>query len=363
MECVYCKHTYANRSSLGKHQTTAKSCLAIQRKMGIEISPRVYACVCGKTFTSKENSEKHKVLCKKNDNVEEKLEQLSFELRTHKEEIEYEMKIKDDRIAEELSVKDAKIKELEERLSKNDKPSKTKINNTTNIEHQTNNITIYQLMTPELVEDFFKKHYHLETLLGGQKALARFVNDGFLKEAGVYTCGDRSRQKFYIVKGGKKEEDTDCNEILELTSPGLPRVQEVYENALFSDLTELVTEDDIHDNYEQIINLDENRTEFKAELSKIITSDVQLNEEKKKQTFKDRLQKMKKKKELFIETPVTEPVEYIKREDVLGFSRGKLMVYRDRYKKDGTIKGPHSILEQIQHDEEARQIYMSFLNE
>jgi hypothetical protein len=69
-------------------------------------------------------------------------------------------------------------------------------------------------MSPEHVEDFFKKNYNLDTLLGGQKALARFVNDGFLKEAPVYLCGDRSRQKFYIVKDGKKTEDTDCEEIL-----------------------------------------------------------------------------------------------------------------------------------------------------
>ena len=101
----------------------------------------------------------------------------------------------------------------------------------TNIEQQ--NITIYQIMSPEHVEDFFKKHYNLDTLLGGQKALARFVNDGFLKEAPVYLCGDRSRQKFYIVKGGKRVEDPNCENLINLTAPGLHHVQDVYQEAMF----------------------------------------------------------------------------------------------------------------------------------
>jgi hypothetical protein len=124
-------------------------------------------------------------------------------------------------------------------------------------------------MSPEHVEDFFKKHYNLDTLLGGQKALARFVNDGFLKEAPVYLCGDRSRQKFYIVKDGKKTEDTDCEEILGLTAPGIPYIQDVYETALF-DLPETVTEDNVQDNYQDIMTMDEQRTDFKTELSKIL---------------------------------------------------------------------------------------------
>jgi hypothetical protein len=53
----------------------------------------------------------------------------------------------------------------------------------------------------------------------------------------------------------------------------LPRVQEVYETALF-DLPEKVTEDDVQDNYQQIISMDKQRSEFKAELSKIVSSDT-----------------------------------------------------------------------------------------
>jgi hypothetical protein len=48
----------------------------------------------------------------------------------------------------------------------------------------------------------------------------------------------------------------------------MPHVQDVYETALF-DLPETVTEDNVQDNYQQIMTIDERRSDFKAELSKI----------------------------------------------------------------------------------------------
>jgi len=218
-------------------------------------------------------------------------------------------------------------------------------------------------MSPEHVEDFFNKHYHLDTLLGGQKALARFVNDGFLKEAPVYICGDRSRHKFYIINDGNKLEDTNCEKILELTSPGLPRVQEVYETALFNELPEKVTEDELQDNYQQLMSMDDNRTDFKSELSRILSSEI----DSKQFSFKQMLKQMKNRSErlgLITKEIITKyKEEPVKREDVLGYSRGKLMVYRDRFRKDGTVKGPSSIIERIQKDEHAKKEYMAYLQE
>jgi hypothetical protein len=281
MSCKFCKKNFSSERSLSVHQKTTKSCLLIQERMGYQVTKKTFPCeYCSQEFTARSSLQYHIKKCsKKTPNViriieektrhiegdmDDKLEQLSSDFRNHREEVEYELRKKDE-----------KIKELEEHIRKNKTPpkitnhiTKNKIENNigTNIEQQ--NITIYQIMSPEHVEDFFKKHYNLDTLLGGQKALARFVNDGFLKEAPVYLCGDRSRQKFYIVKDGKKMEDTDCEEILGLTSPGMPHVQDVYETALF-DLPETVTEDNVQDNYQQIMTMDEHRSDFKSELSKI----------------------------------------------------------------------------------------------
>ena len=249
MECEYCKKTYSNNSSLGKHKKTNKVCQRLQEEAGV-LTEKIFVCPsCDKNFTAKTSLTYHISICKKNNiNLEQKVNELLDEV---KQQTEY-------------------IRRLEEKINKTP-PKITKIKNNieTNIEQQ-NNITIYQIMSPEHVEDFFKKHYNLDTLLGGQKALARFVNDGFLKEAPVYLCGDRSRQKFYIVKDGKKTEDTDCEEILGLTAPGIPYIQDVYETALF-DLPETVTEDNVQDNYQDIMTMNEQRTDFKTELSKILS--------------------------------------------------------------------------------------------
>ena len=55
--------------------------------------------------------------------------------------------------------------------------------------------------------------------------------------------------------------------------------------------------------------------------------------------------------------------EPVRRPDILGVSPGKLMVYRDRYRKDGTIKGPALIMKRINESEEDRKEYVRFLSE
>jgi hypothetical protein len=199
-------------------------------------------------------------------------------LRTQKEEYEYE-----------LTLKDNKIKELEERLKKTEEKinlgttnktnNKTKnktvndhsTNNTNNI---TNNYTIYEVMTPERVEEYFKKHYNMDTLLGGQKALARLVADGFLIEKDTYHCADRSRQKFTLVDNeGKSVEDPDCRRVIQLTASGMPHIKDVYQDSLFStEATDEGVEENLHHNYHSISKLDQEHTQFKNELSKVVPS-------------------------------------------------------------------------------------------
>ncbi len=267
MECEYCNKVYSNSYTLLTHKRTTRSCLKIQKELGIVSNYKMFLCsFCKKDITTKVKFDKHLLICK------EKIKEESKTKAT--EGINEKLK----QMEEELHLKDNEIKELREKLKTppkaqkitNNIKNKIEQNIGTNIEQQ--NITIYQIMSPEHVEDFFKKHYNLDTLLGGQKALARFVNDGFLKEAPVYMCGDRSRQKFYIINDGKKTEDTDCDAILGLTAPGIPHVQDVYETALF-DLPESVTEDMVQDTYQHIMAIDEQRADFKAEFSKVVASE------------------------------------------------------------------------------------------
>lgn len=348
MECVYCHKTYSSSYALSKHQKTTKSCIKIQQDNGKipDIMINKFECMyCQKRLTTLVNLKYHLTCCKKmnsSNNEVEKYTKLELELEKTKMELE-------------------KTKRELEKKEKSPVKITNKINNNTvnNIEQQ--NITIYNIMTPDAVEDFFKKHYNLDTLLGGQKALAQFVNEGFLTKAPVYVCGDRSRQKFYIMKDGKKVEDTDCNEILKLTTPGLPSVKQVYSDALFTELPEEVTEDDIQDNYKDICSISRDRNGFKQELSKIAPSAEVIEPNTDwKQAFMDMEAAMlpnesrKKSKD-------TEPdPEPVRKDDVLGYSPGKLMMYRDQYKKDGIIRGPKSIMEQLDN-EDAQKEYLAYL--
>jgi hypothetical protein len=391
MECSHCLKTFTTIYSLEYHKKTTKKCLAIQR--GEKITNDCEYCL--KVLSSKrtllyhyktcktklEQDNKKKILQKQHEvnEYEEKMETLASDFRNHKEEMEYELKRTKEQLQEhlhiELQKKDEEINKLREQLKAPHVTKKTKINMENNIENnietnieQQNNITIYNIMSPEHVETFFNKHYNLDTLLGGQKALARFVNDGFLKEMDVplYLCGDRSRQKFYIVKDGKKMEDPNCEEIIGLTSAGLPRVQEVFENALFSDLPEKVTEDDVQDNYQHIMNIEEQRTDFKSELSKIVSSD---DTPVSKPNIKEMVRALKARSEKLgllerqpkKDSKEVESIEPILRPNILGIPPGKLMVYRDRYRKDGMVKGPKDIMEKIKLDPEAHKEYMTYL--
>jgi hypothetical protein len=277
-ECVYCKKTYANPYILKNHLRTSKPCILKQEEVGISVPKKVFECLyCHKVLANKDNLKKHHVICKKKTHTVSNALENSLET-----EINTELKRKDEQLKEKEEHEremQLKIKELEEKLKQKEKtPTKiktqNKINNQTNTTIGTqNNITIYQVMTPEHVLDVFKKHYKLDTLLGGQKALARFVNEGFLKENAtpVYTCGDRSRQKFYILHEGKKVEDTNCEGLIELTSPGFLHVQDVYEEAMFNDAE--AKEEEIHSTYQDIMNISSDHQEFNAELSRVVATE------------------------------------------------------------------------------------------
>ena len=387
MECQFCKKILSGSRSRKVHQTTTKACLLIQEKLkeqeqeDINIIKVTYPCeFCKKHLTTKSNLKYHLTSCKKKikiksdiilqvrdktilieNDLEDKFEQLSSDLRTHREEVQHEMKLKD----KEISELKEQLKKVNGKLTgtKYKKKIKNNIENIeTNIETQ-NNITIYNVMMPELVVDSFKKHYKLDNMLGGQRELARFVNEQFLAKDNVYMCSDRSRQKFYILKNGEKVEDTDCSELIRLTSAGLPHVKQVYTDSLFN-FPENVKEDDIHDRYKNIINLKNERNDFKSELSRVVPSEIvpSANDDWKK-IFDEMEEAIMPNESHLKHQKGEERVEevLIRRPDVLGYAPGKLMSYRARYKKDGSVTGPKDIVEKCKGNEEAVKEYMAYL--
>ncbi len=388
MDCEYCKKTYSTKSSLLYHQRTAKSCLKIQEIQGFIKKENIknFVCIyCKKGFTSKYNMETHHGSCKEKikedalqltkkhilEETEDKIEEVAFTFRNKQEELEYELRIKEE-----------KIKELQDKLDKHEKTPKI-INNTKNITNNitNNNLTIYEVMTPERVEDFFKKHYKLDTLLEGLPGLARFICDGFISEKASYHCTDRSRHKFIMNDSeGRQVEDTDCENLVSLTAPGMPHIKDVYDNGLFS--VEEEEEKQIHDQYRSISNIDKDRSKFKTELSKIVpTSEEPYPRDKqwmryfemmregidepieKKRERREKQDKHKKdKKDSNMEE---EPVLEMK--TIGGISLGQLDVHRQAYRKrleqglEPIIKAPKRLSEQFEKNPELEKEYIAFI--
>jgi hypothetical protein len=286
MECIYCKKTYSNAYTLSTHQKTTKSCLLIQQEQGIVSNKRLYECsYCKKELTTKVQLDSHLTICKQKIK-EDALKTASVEV----ERIIEEKYDETDELKKTIKEKDRKIKELEERLEKREKSPKI-INKNKNITNNINILTINEVMTPERVEEFFKKHYNLQTLMEGIPGLAKFICDGFIREKANYICTDRSRHKFVMKDAqGNSVEDTNCENLVSLTAPGMTHIKDVYETGLFS--TEDETEK-IHAQYKPISDLDKDTGPFRVELSKIVPCDTQPQVEKPKNDWRKQFEMMR----------------------------------------------------------------------
>jgi hypothetical protein len=344
---------------LSNHQRTTKRCIRLRTDIDTaDISKSLYQCKhCKKELTSKFRFDNHIKICKNKLKNEKDLD-LTI-IKKEKQESEIELKIKIKQLEERVKELQSNTINNTKNINKNKTINKT-INNT--------NITIYEVMTPESVREFFKTHYNLETLLGGQKALAQFICDGFIREKQVYQCTDRSRQKFVIEnKDGTQMEDANCDQLIGLTAPGLPHVKDVYEDALFSTL-ENVTEDDIQDNYLKISNIDKDRTEFNKELSKIAPS---CSPKPVNTAYEDALIQLKAMRDAIIprETKVNaEPDAIPVLLEIGGISLGQLDIYRQGYRKrfekdgeDAEIKAPRALAERFATEPDLKHEYMEWI--
>ncbi len=399
MECQFCKKIYSNQYILKTHQTTTKKCILLQNKVenevGNKINEKQFKCsYCDKILSSKARLYTHYSTCKSKVKTEskkiiaekeEELEEVAFTFRNEKEELQYELKLKDEKIKDS----ERKIKELQERLDKQEKTQKV-INKNKNITNNNNIniVTIYETMTPERVEEFFKKHYNLDTLMQGMSGLAKFICDGFIREKASYFCTDRSRHKFIMNDpNGNKIEDPNCEKLASLTAPGLNHVKDVYETELFNRHDD-ITEDEIHESYDPISRLDKDTTKLSNELSKIvpsitIPSPVSSETSVKKamtlsevcQLMRDTQSKLRDRKKDAPAKKSDEQVEKVEQvtqpdlQTIGGFTLGQLHRYKEGYRKrkadsgglDVEIKGPASLLELCKLNDQVKTQYEAFI--
>lgn len=335
MDCIYCKKTYATSSSLLKHQRTSKLCLSMQEQLGIPVIKKLFTCMfCKKELTSNVRLSYHQKICK----------------HQNKETLEEKM----DHIAIQLKLKDEKIQQLENEM--NELKIKPVIQH---VQHftQNNQISIHTYMTPERVKEAFDM-FTLDTLLGSQKALANFTVDQFLmgKDKPAYLCTDRSRKKFFFMdETGQLIEDPNCEKLVGLITPGLTKVQELYEVALFDKPKKGITEERLQDSYESILALKEDGSQYQCQLSKRLPSNIKEKERMEEQaqfpTIKITTYDESESQPIVVEPEPTEQIG--------GYSLDKLDIYRKKYKLDQSILGPKNLLDTS--NQELYQSYIDFL--
>ena len=378
--CEYCHKTFDRMDNLKRHQSQTKKCLLLRQIPLVGALP--FECSdCKKILSTAHCLDNHKMICKSrllkealeakqeaklakkqyastdrqigtlSQTMEERYDELAFQLR------ETQVALRENQ---------EKVKTLEQKLDKATEASAKIQQTASNNHHNTNsnntmNVTIQTIMTPERVQKMFEEHYGLEYLVDGQKGLARFVNEKFLSEEnkGVYQCADRSRHKFMMRQAdGKLVEDPNCDRLIGCAAHGMDYNQELYEDGICRTIPEY-TEAQIQQGYRSTAELDKDRSPFKSELSRLVPS---VNETEPYTPDLSVFARMRAKLvDCDAPKPKSSPV-HIARSDIAGISRGKLIVYRDRYRKDGTIKYPKELqLKLDAGDRSFEDEYIAFL--
>lgn len=325
MKCDFCNKEFATVALLNRHQRTAKFCLKLQEENGVFSNKRLFTCdYCKKEVTSRDSLTYHHSICKTKNQI--------FTIEQKQSELELEK--------QKLLQHVAELKKENDELR--NRP--TTINQTFHQEtnHITNNLSILTYMTPELVTETFARNFTIDTLLGSETALAKFTLDQFLrgKTKPIYLCTDRSRKKFaFVNEQGKQTEDLNCEILLRLIAQGFQPIHQLVQDHLEEledehDGKSLLQREMIQQNYSSLLHLREEGHTYKAHLSKKLPSTIEEKErlDENEELFQDAITHLAEDK---VEIHEIEQVR-----EIGPYRLGRLMVYRDGYKRSGILNAP-----------------------
>jgi hypothetical protein len=189
MECLFCKKSFVNKSSLIRHQKNAKFCLKIQNQ-NKEID---FVCPsCDKHLSSKQRLESHHTTCDK-----------------HKTQLESET------LLNKLKERDAQIEKLDKQVTAlQDKLENIAIKAisrpTTTNKTQINNNNTFNL-APITDERFIEcvSKLTLEYMLKGPEGYAQFALEHPLKDSVI--CTDFARRKVEYKEDGTIKTDPEMS--------------------------------------------------------------------------------------------------------------------------------------------------------
>lgn len=207
--CEYCNKSFSTKSNLSNHKKTAKYCLIKQKKN----ITNEYKCVCSKSFISNKVFNKHKETCNFNNIIIPYIEKNETENKLYLQKIENENKI----YLEQLEKKDIRIKELENKLENIALAGVKKSTTTNNISNKILNISPLDINDIDKFKNILENKLDTNYILDGQKGIAHFVKDHFLKDEDgklKYVCTDPGRQTFkYKDESGEMQKDIKAKKL------------------------------------------------------------------------------------------------------------------------------------------------------
>lgn len=375
--CNFCNTDFDKKSSLTRHQTTARFCLKLQETNNTKIEKRLFECEsCKKELTSKPRLEYHINICKEK-------KKLDIQKLTKTEDQKY--------TDLQLQINQLK-KELEETKTRSASNNTITIN--TNFDNSTHNYgSILTYMTPEVVKETFEKNYKLEDFFGAQKALAEFTTKNFLmgKNKALYLCKDKARNRFSFTDEDKNEiEDLNAAILIKLVSKGFGVIKNLYTKesahlqgrlARFErcDNGTMIIETRnqmkrLEEVYKQIVNIIKEGDGYRNQLSRSLPATIESRiciddiDEKMEQIetnvgdVGDIDENIEENK---IESQPTPPIELKKPilhdktlRHIGNITYGKLRLYKNHFQKTGELTGPPTIMA----DEEDKKKFLEFMH-
>lgn len=368
--CTFCNTDFDKKSSLTRHQTTARFCLKLQETNNTKIEKRLFECEsCKKELTSKPRLEYHINICKEKKKLDmQKLTQTDNQKYTDLQ----------------LQINQLK-KELEETKTRSVVANTINITNFDNSTHNYGSILTY--MTPEVVKETFEKNYKLEDFFGAQKALAEFTTKNFLmgKNKALYLCKDKARNRFSFTDEDKNEiEDLNAAILIKLVSKGFGVIKNLYtkESAhLQGRLARFERCDNgtmmietrnqmkrLEEVYKQIVNIIKEGDGYRNQLSRSLPATIEsriciddIDEKMEQIETNDEDEKAEENKIEPQPTPVElkKPILHDKTLRHIGnITYGKLRLYKNHFQKTGELTGPPTIMA----DEEDKKKFLEFMH-
>ena len=318
MECNFCNKIFCSKSSLNTHQKTTKYCLKLQGKK----EESTFECeYCNKKFTLKINLSNHYGICKEKE-IDEKLkkeikefnkekEELQKEFNKEKEELQKEFNKEKEELQKEfnkereqkqrkhemeIKEKEYEINELKQKIAelngrihtlKDDhevfkeiaRQPKSTNNNTTN-NNMLNIATHIDFDNIDKIKDVIDNDFNINYAINGQKGIAKFIKDKFLKDDNGklnYICTDSSRQIFkYKDNKGEIKKDVEAKKLTDyIVDGGIKKKTVDIANRWYTDDNGSIDMDKFDlmmEPQQNILKLKDDNNEFKKELASLTTS-------------------------------------------------------------------------------------------